>query len=75
MFFLSSGFDSVSIVFGLLSVTLSCIPRIQFRCSFFWRLENQYMVHGFDSISIAQFPAMICSVSAEGSLNRVAHSI
>ena len=33
------------------------------------------MIHGFDSISIAQFPAMICSVSAEGSLNRVAHSI
>ena len=33
------------------------------------------MVRGFDSISITQFPAMICSVSAEGSLNRVAHSI
>ena len=33
------------------------------------------MVHGFDSISIAQIAAMICSVSAEGSLNRVAHSI
>ena len=33
------------------------------------------MVHGFDSISIAQCPAIICSVSAEGSLNRVAHSI
>ena len=27
------------------------------------------MVHGFDSISIAQFPAMVCSVSAEGSFN------
>ena len=33
------------------------------------------MVDSFDSISITQFPAMICSVSAEGSLNRVAHSI
>ena len=33
------------------------------------------MVQGFDSISIAQFPVMICSVSAEGSLNCVAHSI
>ena len=33
------------------------------------------MVHGFDSIGIARFPTMICSVSAEGSLNRVAHSI
>ena len=33
------------------------------------------MVHGLDSISITQFPTMICSVSAEGSLNRVAHSI
>ena len=33
------------------------------------------MVHGFDSISTAQIPAMICSLSAEGSLNRLAHSI
>ena len=33
------------------------------------------MAHGFDSISIRQCPAMIFSVSAEGSLNRVAHSI
>ena len=33
------------------------------------------MVHGFDPISITQFPVMIGSVSAEGSLNRVAHSI
>ena len=33
------------------------------------------MVHGFDFISIAQFAVMICSVSAEGSLNCVAHSI
>ena len=33
------------------------------------------MVHGFDSISITQFPALICSASAEVSLNRVAHSI
>ena len=53
---------------------LNCISRIRFRCSFFWPWENQDMVHGFDSISTAQFPAMICSVSAEDSLNRVAHS-
>ena len=33
------------------------------------------MVHDFDSISISQFPAMIFSVSAEGSLNRVAHML
>ena len=37
------------------------------------------MVHGFEpyinSISIIQFPAMIFSVSAEGSLNRAAHLI
>ena len=33
------------------------------------------MAHGFDSISIAQFPAMICLTSAEGSLNHVAHLI
>ena len=38
-------------------------------------LRNQYMVHGFDSIRIAKFPAMICSVSAEGFLNHVTHSI
>ena len=51
------------------------ISRIRFKCSFLWPWENQYMVHGFDSISITQFPAMICSISAEGSLNRVAYSI
>ena len=33
------------------------------------------MVHGFDSIRIAQFPAMIYPVSAGGSLYRVSHSI
>ena len=33
------------------------------------------MVHSFDSISITQFPAMICSVSAESSINCVAHAI
>ena len=33
------------------------------------------MIHGFDFISIAQFPAMICAVSAQGSVNGVAHSI
>ena len=44
-------------------VSLNCVSRIQYKCSFFWPWENQYMVHGFDSISITQFPAMICSVS------------
>ena len=33
------------------------------------------MVHGFDSIIIAEFPAMICSVLAEGSLDCLTHSI
>ena len=33
------------------------------------------MIHCFDSISAAQFPTMICSVSAEGFLIHVAHSI
>ena len=33
------------------------------------------MIHGLDSIIITQFPAVICSVSAEGFLNRVAQSI
>ena len=32
---------------------LNCISRTRFSCSFFWRWKNQYMVHGFDSISIA----------------------
>ena len=50
-------------------VSLNCISRIRFRWSFFWPWASQYMVHGFNSISIAQSPAMICSVSAEGSLN------
>ena len=40
-------------------VSLNCISRIRFKCSFFWPWENQYKVHGFDSISITQFPAMI----------------
>ena len=57
--FWTSGFDSVSIVFNSLSVSrclLNCIPCIRFKCSFIWPWENQYMVHGFDSISITQFP-------------------
>ena len=37
--------------------------------------ERINAVHGFDSLSIAQFPAMIFSVSAEGFLNCLAHSI
>ena len=56
-------------------VSLNCISRIRFKCSFFWPWENQYTVHGFDSISITQFSAIICSVSAEGSLNHFSHSI
>ena len=55
--------------------SMNCISRIRFRCSFCWRWENHYIVHGFDSISTAQFPGIICSVSAEGSLNCIAHSI
>ena len=77
--FWTSGFDSISIVFDLLSVSRS-LAELYFshliKCSFFWPWENEYIVNGFDSISITQFPAMICSVSAEGSLNRVvAHLI
>ena len=56
-------------------VSLSCISRILCECLFFWPWQNQYMVHDFDSLSITQFPAIIFSVSAKGSLNRVAHSI
>ena len=56
-------------------VSLNCISVIRFKCSFFWPWENQYMAYGFDSISITQFPTMICSVSAKGSQNCVAHSI
>ena len=55
--------------------SLNCISGIRFNCSFFWSWKNQYMVRSFDSISITQFPTVICSVSAEGTLNRVAHSI
>ena len=33
------------------------------------------MVDGFDSISTAQFSAIICAASAEGFLNCVAHLI
>ena len=40
----------------LAEVYLNCISRIRFKCSFFWPWENQHMVHGFDSISITQFP-------------------
>ena len=49
-------------------ISLNWISRIRFRCSFFRPWENQYMVHGFNSISIVQFSAMICSVSVESSL-------
>ena len=35
-------------------VSLNCISRILFKCSFFWAWGNQYMVHDFDSISITQ---------------------
>ena len=56
-------------------VSLNCISRIRFKCSFFWPWENQYMVDGFDSISTAQFSAIICAASAEGFLNCVAHLI
>ena len=73
--FWTSGFDSVRIVFGTLSASRSLLQLyfsqfIYVSLLLLW--ENQYTVHGIDSISIAQFPAMICSVSANGSLNRVA---
>ena len=70
--FWTSRFQSVSIVFDSLSVSPNCISHIRFKWSFFWAWENRYMVHGFDSISITQFPAMIFSVSLEASLSRVA---
>ena len=55
-------------------ISLNFISRIWFK-SLFSQPENQYMIHMFDSIGITQFPAMICPVSTEGSLNPVAHSI
>ena len=65
MFFWTSGFDFVIILFDCsvsLEGTLNCISCTRFRCFSFWLYVNQYMVHCFDFISIAQFPAMICSV-------------
>ena len=59
--FWTYGFDSVSIVFDSLSVSRSLHVLyfcIRFRRSFFWGWENHYTIHGFDSISIAQFPAI-----------------
>ena len=76
--FLTSGFDSVNIVFDSLSVSRS-IPELYFLHSvevlLLLTLRESIYGYGFHSISIAQFPAIICSVSAEGSLNCVAHSI
>ena len=54
---------------------LYCISRIRFRRAFIWHWVNQYMVYGFDSSSTGHFPAMVCSISAEGSLKLVAHWI
>ena len=54
-----------------LRIWINCISRIRFISSFFWPWQNQYLVHGFDFISISQFLVMICSVSAEGCLYRV----
>ena len=51
--FWTSVFDSDSIVFDSLSfsrVSLNCLSRIRFKCSFFWPWKNQYMVHGFHSL-------------------------
>ena len=77
--FWTSNFDSVSIViysFGVKQKSpLHCVYHIRFKCCFFWPWENRYIVHGFDSISITQFSAMICPVSAEGCLNHVPHLI
>ena len=73
--FWTSGFDSVSILFDSVSAegSLNCIFFIRFRRSFIWPWLNQYMAYCFDSISHGYFPAMVCSISAEGSLNLVAH--
>ena len=54
---------------------LNWISRIRFRCTFIWPWVNHYMVYGFDFSSIGHFPAMVCSISAEGSLNLAAHWI
>ena len=59
MYFLLTSLDSYSIQ-AYIHLTLS---------------ELIYMVYGFDSSSIGHFPAMVCSISAEGSLNLVAHWI
>ena len=76
--FWTSGFDSVSILFDSLSVGRRS-PELnfsfRFRRTLIWPWVNQYMVYGFDSSSIGHFPAMVCSISAEGSLNLVAHWI
>ena len=69
--FWTSSFDSASIVFDWLSVS-----RISQNCISSVPSSDLNMVHGFDSISIAQFHAMIYSVWTEGSLlNRVAYWI
>ena len=48
----------------------NCISHVRFRCSFFWPSVNQYMVHRFDSISIEQFPPMVCySLSTSRSIS------
>ena len=44
---------------GWAEVSLNFVSRIRFKCSFLWRSEYQCMVHGFDSITITQFPAMM----------------
>ena len=74
----TSGFDSVSIIFDSIWLKVNRRNpefhyRILFRCSFILRWVNQYVVYGFHSISIGQFPAMVYSISVEGSLNLVAH--
>ena len=74
--FWTFGFDSVSILFDPLIVSRR-IPKLNFSYSIYVFLlllwMNQYMVYSFDSTSIAQFPTTIFSISAEGSLNLVAH--
>ena len=54
---------------------LNCISCTRFRYSFFWPWVNWDMFYGFDSVSIAQFLAMISSVSAKPSQNCVAYSL
>ena len=76
IFWSTSSFDLVSFLFDSLSVGTRS-PELYFLYSIsvilHVTLSELIMVYGFDSISIGHFLVMICSISAEGSLNVVAH--